>query len=180
MIRHNMIMVKLHQINHIIIKVNIEKRHDIKHTTRRSVYNTAHNLIWSFFQNSTLLCKRSINQSINKPIAVHCWAWFTSNVRHDIRFFAFRILSTPAALFMSSDHLTAGHLTLRLPSRGLHSRTFLLQRPSVFRHTRPVHCHFSVLIHASVNKVELPALYVWRANPFFEVGDVEPDVLFFE
>ena len=49
-------------------------------------------------------------------------------------------------LRMSSDHRVGGRHTLRLPRRGLHSRTRLLQRPSVLRQIWPAHCHFSLLI----------------------------------
>ena len=52
----------------------------------------------------------------------------------------------PAILRLSSDHRVGGRLTLRLPRRGLRSKTRLLQQPSVLRQIWPAHCHFSLLI----------------------------------
>jgi hypothetical protein len=51
----------------------------------------------------------------------------------------------------STLHLAWGRRTLRLPRRGLHARTRLLQRLSVLRMIRPAHCHSSMLIRCAIS-----------------------------
>ncbi|KAI8423547.1 hypothetical protein MSG28_012639 [Choristoneura fumiferana] len=68
------------------------------------------------------------------------------NVRHCILSSARRIQLLPAAFRRSSLHLAGGRPTLRLPSRGLHSRTRLLQRLLILRQIWPAYCHFNLLI----------------------------------
>jgi hypothetical protein len=56
-----------------------------------------------------------------------------------------------AVLRISSLHLARGRPTLRLPRRGLHSRTRLPQQLSVLRLIWPAHCHFSMLIRCAMS-----------------------------
>jgi hypothetical protein len=79
----------------------------------------------------------------HQPITVHC------------------IQLLPAVLRKSSLHLAWGRPTLRLPRRGLHSRTRLPQRLSVRRLIWPAHCHFSMLIRCAMSVTLLLCRITW-------------------
>jgi hypothetical protein len=68
----------------------------------------------------------------------------------DDRSCATLIQRLPATFTRSSVHLVGGLPTLRLPLRSRHSRTFPLQRPSVFAMC-PAHCHLRSAIHRAIN-----------------------------
>jgi hypothetical protein len=57
----------------------------------------------------------------------------------------------PAILRKPSLYLARGHPTLRLPTRGLLSRTRLPQPLSILRLIWPAHCHFSMLIRCAMS-----------------------------
>jgi hypothetical protein len=76
--------------------------------------------------------------------------------RHLARSSATRIQLLPAVLRKSSLHLAWGRPTLRLPRRGLHSKTRLPQRLSVLRLIWPAHCYFSMLIRCAMSVSSLP------------------------
>jgi hypothetical protein len=67
----------------------------------------------------------------------------------------------PSCVNRHSTWHESGHLTLRLPRRGLHSRTRLPQRLSVLRLIWPAHCHFSTLIRCAMSVTLVLCRITW-------------------
>jgi hypothetical protein len=105
------------------------------------IYNTRLASVYSALDN---------RECHHQPTTVHCWTEASPISCHLARSSATRIQLMPSVLSKSSLHLAWGRPTLRLPRRGLHTRTCLPLRLSVLRLIWPAHCHFSMLIRVSI------------------------------